>query len=64
MDRLDIISGWFAVLPWLLIGSGVASFFVSSLGFLFSSSVESRWMLWVYATCCIGLCLVQGRKYV
>ncbi len=59
MDRLDMISQYFGILPWLLIIVGAVAFVVSSFGFIFSATVESRALLFTYAAACIGLCLMQ-----
>lgn len=59
MDKLGMIDTYFQILPWVLIGSGVLSFLISTAGFIFSSTIESRCFLYFYAISCIVLSLVQ-----
>ena len=40
MDQLDMVSSYFLILPWVLVGSGFLSFLIAAAGFIFSSTVE------------------------
>ena len=43
MDQLDMVDTYFKILPWVLVGSGILAFLVSTAGFIFSSTVEVQY---------------------
>ena len=46
MDQLGMVDNNFLILPWVLVGSGVLSFLIAAGGFIFSSTVEVRTVLY------------------
>ena len=40
MDQLDMVHPYFKILPWVLVGSGILAFLLSTAGFIFSATIE------------------------